>query len=186
MHVTLCLADALSALLLPLPDLACPTLPLQANAVPSSFWSVAFLLLPENQRLLQAVVAKAQQAIAVHVRPAAAAAAGEGVGVAAAQAGAEAAAVGAGAGAGAALEGEVGAGELLSVAQQQGLVALAVDRHSHAAAAVAEALRLCSFRCCPPAASLLLPACLHARPPARLLRLSTAACSVKARCAGAI
>jgi hypothetical protein len=140
-------------------------------------------------------MAEAQQAIAVHAGPAAAAA-GDGVVAAAAAlegaagAGAAAAAAGAGAGAeaGTMPEGEEGAGELLSAAQQQGLVALAVDRRSHAAAAVAEALRLRSFRCCPPAclpltarrqparlsarlpASLpaCLPACLPARPPACL------------------
>ena len=133
---------------------------LQANAVPSSFWSVAFLLLPENQRHLQAVVAEAQQAVALLPG-----AAGAGAATAGAEAEAEAEAR-----AGAALEGDGGAGELLTAAQQQGLVALAVDRRSYAAAAVGEALRLRSFRWGP----ARLPACplsclpsprIHQKPP---------------------
>ncbi|EFN50765.1 hypothetical protein CHLNCDRAFT_142513 [Chlorella variabilis] len=99
----------------------------QANAVSSAFWTIGFLLLPENSQHLAAVVAEAWQA----------AAAGAGGGGAA----------GGGVRPGArGRHGAEGEGWLpLSEAQQEGLVALAADRRSHAAAAVAEALRLRSF-----------------------------------------
>lgn len=105
---------------------------LQANAVSSAFWTIGFLLLPENSQHLAAVVAEAWQA----------AAAGAGGGGAA----------GGGVRPGArGRHGAEGEGWLpLSEAQQEGLVALAADRRSHAAAAVAEALRLRSFRWDPP------------------------------------
>ena len=99
--------------------------------MPSVFWSVAFLLLPENAAQRSAVVQEAKDAVA------------------AAAAATPAAAVR-----------SAGDGDaqqrlppdlqlplpLLSEGQQRALVALSTDRRSQAAASVAEALRLRCFR----------------------------------------
>ena len=120
----------------PHPALALDPSQRQANAVPASFWTLGFLLLPENRRHLEAVRREVQDAAAAAAAAGAAAAAEPGGG--------------GGDGAGSRQEGaqqEESGEHLLSEAQQRGLLALAVDRRSHAAAAVDEALRLRSFRC---------------------------------------
>lgn len=84
--------------------------------MPSIYWALGFLLLPENSAHLQAVVAEAQQAAAA----AAHAAAG--------------------------CEAEGQEPSMLPTAEQLGgLIELASDRHSRVAAAVSEALRLRCF-----------------------------------------
>ncbi|KAL4421354.1 hypothetical protein ABPG75_010645 [Micractinium tetrahymenae] len=115
----------------------------QANAVPTAFWTLGFLLLPENRAHLQAVVDEAAAAV-------------NAAQVAAGKCSSE------GLVAGSDCEqqqqqeqqekqqqqqGQQGQQEppLLTEAQQRGLVSLACDRHSKAAAAVAEAMRLRSF-----------------------------------------
>jgi hypothetical protein len=102
----------------------------QANAVPAAFWSLGFLLLPENRRHLQAVVQEAQQAATAGTDTPEPAADNAQLSHAHSQ------------------HATVkGLPPLLTNEQQRGLVALASNRRSAAAAAVAEALRLRSFRC---------------------------------------
>lgn len=102
----------------------------QANAVPAAFWSLGFLLLPENRRHLQAVVQEAQQAVTAGTDTPEPAADNAQLLPAHRQ------------------HATVkGLPPLLTDEQQRGLVALAAKRRSAAAAAVAEALRLRSFRC---------------------------------------
>jgi hypothetical protein len=122
----------------------------QANAAPSVFWALAFLLLPENAAQQQAVAAEAaaaaaqgggEAAAACGRTPTAAPAAGCGSSEAS-ENGAEDRPPGGEGGSG---SGSEGGSLLLSGAQQAGLAALAGQRRSAAAAAVAEALRLRSF-----------------------------------------
>lgn len=110
--------------------------------MPTIFWVMGFLLLPENKAHLAAVIAEAQQA----------------AGLAAPAAGTPAAAApqqqqqGKGRGAGS---------SLLTLEQQQGLVSLACNRRSHVAAGVSETLRLRCFRlagCCSSNYALLVRA----------------------------
>ncbi|KAL4855710.1 25-hydroxycholesterol 7-alpha-hydroxylase [Chlorella vulgaris] len=100
----------------------------QANAVPAAFWSLGFLLLPENRRHLQAVVQEAQQAVTAGTdTPEPAADNAQLLPTHRQHATVK------------------GLPPLLTDEQQRGLVALAANRRSAAAAAVAEALRLRSF-----------------------------------------
>lgn len=116
----------------------------QANAVPTLFWLLGFLLLPGNQRHLEAVLSEAQAAAGA--APAAAEVAGTPAAAAKARAQAHAAAAQQAQAQAARAEGEPAEAMLLTDAQKRGLVALASDRRSHLAAAVSETLRLRSFR----------------------------------------
>ncbi len=108
--------------------------------MPAAFWAMAFLMLPENQRHRQALLAEAEQAVAT--ASAAAAAGAEHVrqddGLSAQQQSVKQGGQQDG--------GQRGLPPMLSPAQQRGLVFLATDRRAQAAAAVAEALRLRCFR----------------------------------------
>lgn len=146
----------------PTPNRFVSPLRLQANAVPTIFWVLGLLLLPENKQHLEAVVAEAQQAAglggtaagspvaggmadaAVHGTPAVAAkararsrtnstAAPQGMPQPALHVRGQ-------------LKEHQAAGQLLTQEQQQGLVDLACNRHSHIAAAISETLRLRCFR----------------------------------------
>lgn len=93
-----------------------PVCSMQANAVPTTFWALGFLLLPENKQHLAAVVREAQQAAP---RPPE-------------QQQQQ--------------QNEVDAQRALPSAEQlQGLLGLAADRRSHVAAAISETLRLRCF-----------------------------------------
>lgn len=129
----------------------------QANAVPTAFWTLGFLLLPENKGHLQAVVDEAVAAVnAAGVNtaevPQAAAEAGRSSGgpvsnrSSESQQGREARGQGQQDQQQQPRREENGTAPLLTEAQQRGLVGLACDRRSKVAAAVAEAMRLRSFR----------------------------------------
>lgn len=144
---------------------------LQANAVPTIFWVLGLLLLPENKQHLEAVVAEAQQAAGLGGTAAGSPAAGgtaaaavQGTPAAAAKARARSRASGTAAPPDASQpashvweqpEEQQAAGQLLTQEQQQGLVDLACNRHSHIAAAISETLRLRCFRCAPQVANSL-------------------------------
>ena len=126
---------------------------LQANAVPTIFWLLGFLLLPANKQPLAAAVSEARQAAGLAATPdgaaAGGAAGGAGTPAAAAKARARARASGAASASRPAPPRQGGStakgGGWLSEAQQAGLVELACNRHSRVAAAIAETLRLRCF-----------------------------------------
>ncbi len=153
----------------PVPPIPVPCLPaacLQANAVPTIFWVLGLLLLPENQQHLEAVVAEARQATGLSSLPGQPANGSTNAGAVAGMLTAAAKAPSRTRGSGEAAAAQDSpqhakqaqhaqqAGQLLSEEQQQGLVELACNRHSQIAAAISETLRLRCFRwgtCCMPA-----------------------------------